>query len=150
MSPPLCAQCEFCLSVDCRQCRAGRTRRWPALPASRHALSDMHDSTLTRAVLHVYVHSIRNSSDCGPHPGVMDTSQQRLQARCQRQRDQRRRSSRAVETAEQRETRLQRERDQRRNRMAAETAEQREARLQRDRDQRRSRRAAETAVVLHV
>ena len=35
-------------------------------------------------------------------------------------------------------------------RMAAETAEQREARLQRVRDQRRSRRAVETAVVLHA
>ena len=57
-----------------------------------------------------------------------------------------------METAEQRETRLQRERDQRRNRMAVETAEQREARLQRDQDQRRRRlrRAVETAIVLHV
>ena len=83
--------------------------------------------------------------------GMMDTSQQRLQARCQRQRDQRR-SRRAAETAEQSETRLQHERYQWRNRMAAETAEQREERLQRDQDQRRSRRAVETAtaVVLHV
>ena len=55
-----------------------------------------------------------------------------------------------METAKQRETKLQCERDQRRNRTAAETAEQREARLQRDQDQRRSRRVAEMAVVLHV
>ena len=136
----MCAQCEFCLSVGrpVKSTVSCRSRAPPAaLPTTPRALA-------------VYQHSVRNSSDSGPRPGVMvGTSQQRLQARCQRQRDQRR-SSRAAETAEQRETRLQRERDQRRNRVAAETAELREARLQRDRDQRRSRRAAETAVVLHV
>ena len=72
----------------------------------------------------------------------MDT-EQRLQARRQGERDQRRRR-RAAETDERREARLQRERDQRRRRRAAETDERREARLQRERDQQRSRRAAET------
>ena len=67
----------------------------------------------------------------------MDT-EQRLQARRQGERDQRRRR-RAAETDERREARLQRERDQRRRRRAAETDERREARLQRERDQQRSR-----------
>ncbi len=71
----------------------------------------------------------------------MEQRESTLQQRSRRDHTQRRR---AEETPEQREGRLQRDRQRRERRRAAETREQREARLLRDRDRQGRRRAAET------
>ncbi len=70
---------------------------------------------------------------------IMEQRESTLQQRSRRDHLQRRR---AEETPEQREGRLQRDRQRRERRRAAETQEQREARLMRDRERQGRRRAA--------
>ena len=94
---PLCVQCEFCLPVDGRP-DDGRRSTVDVVQVARAA-------GLPRATLQVYIcttprpracHDMeRHSTATALRARVMDISQQRLQARCQRKRDQRRNRSAA-------------------------------------------------------